>query len=59
VDIGGNMNAIGIITLIEELQKYPADSLVYAYEGEITGVVIISSDGKQLGAIETDSGLTD
>ena len=38
--------------LIMELQKYPAGAIAYAYEGEITGVVI-TEDGRELGYIET------
>lgn len=36
--------------LVNELQKYPPDATVYAYEGEITGVVI-TKDGEMLGYI--------
>jgi hypothetical protein len=44
---------ITVAKLIEELQKYPRDALVYAYEGEFIGIVIVSDDEqrKQLGEI--------
>jgi len=31
--------------VIAELQKFPADALCYAYEGEIIGIVIVATDG--------------
>lgn len=37
--------------MIAELQKFPADALCYAYEGEIIGVVVVTSDGDELGYI--------
>lgn len=38
--------------LIEELRKFPMDAKAYAYEGEVTGVVIRSANGsKELGHI--------
>lgn len=39
-----------IKSLISELQKFPEDALCYAYEGEVTGVII--GDGGSLGYIE-------
>lgn len=30
--------------MIEELQKHPQNSLVYAYEGEDVGLVIVKDD---------------
>jgi len=45
---------ITVKELIEELKKFPEDALVYAYEGEIVGVVITSADDdKEIGHIET------
>lgn len=50
--------------LIAELQKFPPDAYAYAYEGEITGVIIVgkwqrnadgSSGRPQLGEIECRS----
>jgi hypothetical protein len=29
--------------LIEELKKFPPDALAYAYEGEITGIIVVSA----------------
>lgn len=38
--------------LIAELKKFPMDAKAYAYEGEITGIVIRSSnDRRELGHI--------
>ena len=43
--------------LIEELQKFPPNSYAYAYEGEIVGIVVVSSqdntspNNKELGYI--------
>ena len=42
---------IKINNLIEELKRFPSDSLAYAYEGESCCVVIVDSNGKQLGYI--------
>jgi len=44
---------ITVAELLKELEEYPADALVYAYEGERTGIVIVSADRglKQLGFI--------
>ncbi len=41
--------------IIEELKKYPADALAYAYEGEITGIVVVNDAVKreELGVILT------
>lgn len=40
--------------LIEELQKYPSDAVVYAYEGESIAIIITDrNSGKQLGEILT------
>ncbi len=43
-----------VAELLKELEKYPAGALVYAYEGEATGIVIISSadERRELGFIE-------
>jgi len=30
--------------LIAELSKFPMDAQCYAYEGEVTGVVVVSAD---------------
>jgi hypothetical protein len=45
-----------VAELIKELQEFPADAKVYAYEGEIIGVVVVSGEGgcrQQLGYILT------
>jgi len=51
----GKNQEITVAELIAELQKYPMDAIAYAYEGEITGVVI-AKDGQELGYIETEEG---
>jgi len=44
-------------TLIEELKKFPMDAFPYAYEGEITGVVVRSSnDRRELGHVPASAG---
>lgn len=35
---------ITVARLIEELKKFPPDALAYAYEGEITGIVIVGKE---------------
>lgn len=42
---------IRLSKLIEELQKFPGDAFVYAYEGEVTGLVIVAHPNKELGFI--------
>lgn len=44
--------------LIEELGRFPPDALCYAYEGEIRGIIIVSSDDdkRQLGEIPASEG---
>lgn len=38
---------------IEALSKYPAEALCYAYEGEITGIVVVTpGEKRELGVIE-------
>jgi hypothetical protein len=37
--------------LIEKLQSFPPDALAYAYEGEMTGVVVVGKNGVPLGEI--------
>jgi hypothetical protein len=37
--------------LTEELKKFPEDALCYGYEGEGTGIGIVSKDGKKKGFI--------
>ena len=42
---------IEVSKLIEELQKLPPNAYAYAYEGEVTGIVVVSSlrnDAKEL-----------
>lgn len=39
-----------IKSLIAELQKFPEDAFCYAYEGEVTGLII--GDGGEFGYIE-------
>jgi hypothetical protein len=44
---------IRIERLIEALKKFPSDARAYAYEGEVTGIVVRSADNReQLGWIE-------
>lgn len=46
-----------VASLIAELQKFPPDALAYAYEGEVTGVVICAdADGQELGYIPANEG---
>jgi len=33
-----------IKSMIEALQKFPYDAMCYAYEGEVTGIVIVVRD---------------
>ena len=49
---------IKVKTLIEALEMLPNGCMCNAYEGEIVGLVITDSSGKELGYIETkdDSG---
>jgi len=35
---------VKVSTVIEELKKYPPDARVYAYEGEVIGIVIVSGE---------------
>jgi hypothetical protein len=44
---------ITVQEMIDALSKYPPDANCYAYEGEITGVVIVAPtrDRKELGYI--------
>ena len=35
-----------VASLIKELEKFPKDARCYAYEGEDTGISIITKDGK-------------
>jgi len=44
---------IQVKKLIEILNQLPADAMAYAYEGEVIGIVIQSSEGKELGYIPT------
>jgi hypothetical protein len=37
--------------LIDKLQSFPKDARAYAYEGEMTGVIIVDKDGTPLGEI--------
>jgi hypothetical protein len=44
--------------VIAWLQQFPSDSIVYAYEGEVTAIVVTAADesrgfGEQLGYLET------
>ena len=41
--------------IIEELRQYPMDAIAYAYEGEVTGIVIVANnkDRDELGVIHT------
>lgn len=34
---------ITVAKMIEELKKFPADALCYAYEGEMQGVVVVEA----------------
>jgi hypothetical protein len=37
--------------LLKQLEQYPLGAFVYAYEGEITGVVIVDDECEELGVI--------
>jgi hypothetical protein len=50
---------IRVNKLIEELKRFPPDSLAYAYEGESCCVVVVDHDGKQLGYIPAYEGKRD
>ena len=39
--------------LIKELEKYPEDAIVYAYEGEDIGIGITNANKENLGFIST------
>jgi hypothetical protein len=41
-----------VAELIAALSAYPKDAFVYAYEGEVTGVVIVDRDHTEIGYIE-------
>jgi hypothetical protein len=45
-------------SLRDELAKFPADALCYAYEGEVTGVVVVRAEPKrqELGCVVCISG---
>ena len=45
---------IKVETLIKALEMLPNGCTCHAYEGEIVGLVITDSSGKELGYIETD-----
>ena len=45
---------ITIKELRERLSRYPDDAMVYPYEGEATGIVIVERDGNELGFIRVD-----
>ena len=45
---------ITIKELRERLSGYPDDAMVYPYEGEVTGIVIVEHDGNELGFIRVD-----
>lgn len=42
---------IRVDKLIKELQKFPQEALAYAYEGEMTGIVIVDNKDNHLGQI--------
>jgi len=42
---------IPVIKMIEWLNKFPEDARCYAYEGEVTGVVVVDNNGTDLGII--------
>ncbi len=42
-----------VAEIIKELSAYPPNALAYAYEGEVTGIVIVQQGtAKQLGYVE-------
>lgn len=45
-----------VAELIAALSAYPKDAFVYAYEGEVTGVVIVDSTDKEIGYVECREG---
>ncbi|MCI0552912.1 MAG: hypothetical protein L0287_18325 [Anaerolineae bacterium] len=44
---------IAVKRLKEILQELPEDALAYAYEGEVVGIIFVSSNHKELGYIPT------
>lgn len=40
--------------LIDELKQYNPEYLVYAYEGEFTGLVVLDQEKKQVSRIDVD-----
>jgi len=44
---------IPVKRLIEIIQELPEDALAYAYEGEVVGIIFVSTDDKELGYIPT------
>lgn len=38
--------------IIQELVEFPPDAHVYAYEGEMVGLVIVDNGGNQIGTID-------
>lgn len=42
-----------VAELKEKLNQYPDDAIVFAYEGEVCGVIVRSKDGTELGVIDT------
>jgi hypothetical protein len=54
-DRGTSKTMITVRDMIEALSIFPPDALCYAYEGEVTGVVIVDNNGPEsieLGVIE-------
>ena len=47
---------ITVAEMIQALQKFPPNALCYAYEGEITGVVVVNGDGDELGYVSAPEG---
>lgn len=45
--------------LIEEIKKFPETSFCYAYEGEVTGIIVVDKNGKELGYIITSESHSD
>lgn len=47
---------ISVKKMKEELNKFPEDAMCYAYEGEITGVVVVDKDREEVGYIHASEG---
>jgi hypothetical protein len=53
------MNMKTVAELMRELEKFPDDARCWAYEGEVTGIVIESKNGTKSGLIHLKGSGTD